>query len=88
MPNQAKQAEVRLSTPTSWRKALRAATRPDKAPAVQPTPTPDDGRAAPGGMDGSQPSAPLRQAFRDLKRGVQDTDRGPEADSAYKKLKR
>jgi hypothetical protein len=35
----------------------------------------------------SPPRAEIAQASRDLKRGLQDTDRGPEADSTYRKLK-
>lgn len=35
----------------------------------------------------SPPRADIEQASRDLKRGLQDTDRGPLADSAYRKLK-
>jgi hypothetical protein len=33
------------------------------------------------------PSEHGRQAYRDLARGLQDTDRGPPADQAYKKQK-
>ena len=40
------------------------------------------------GMTGGIPSAPVQQAHRDLRRGLQDTDRGPEADVTYRKLKR
>jgi len=38
------------------------------------------------GMTGGVPSARVQQGARDLKRGVQDTSRAPEADNAYKKL--
>lgn len=34
------------------------------------------------------PSEKVRQGYRDLKRGLQDTSRAPEADAAYKKLKK
>ena len=34
------------------------------------------------------PSAPVQQAYRDVKRGLQDTDRGAEAGRTYQKLKR
>jgi len=40
------------------------------------------------GMTGGIASAPMQQAHRDLARGLQDTDRGPEADRTYRKLKR
>jgi hypothetical protein len=39
------------------------------------------------GMTGGIASAPMQQAHRDLARGLQDTDRGPEADRTYRKLK-
>mgnify|MGYP000883657170 CR=1 FL=1 len=84
---------MRLNNPdagtvSSWQKANR--THPSKLlvpkPADPKTPKPDE-RDAPAGMTGDHPSAPLRQAHRDLQRGLQDTDRGPVADRAYKKLK-
>ena len=34
------------------------------------------------------PSGPVQQAYRDLTRGMQDTDRGPEAGRLYRKLKK
>lgn len=40
------------------------------------------------GAIGEEPAAPLQQAHRDLTRGLQDTDRGAEADRTYRKLKR
>ena len=40
------------------------------------------------GMTGGVPSARVQQGQRDLKRGVQDTSRAPEADAAYDKLKK
>ena len=39
------------------------------------------------GMTGGAASEPMQQAHRDLARGLQDTDRGPEADRTYQKLK-
>jgi hypothetical protein len=33
------------------------------------------------------PSEPIRQAYRDVVRGLKDTDRGPVAGHAYRKLK-
>jgi hypothetical protein len=38
-------------------------------------------------MTGGEPDALVEQAYRDVKRGLQDTDRGPPADKAYQKLK-
>ncbi len=40
------------------------------------------------GMTGGVTSVPMQQAHKDLARGLQDTDRGPVADHAYRKLKR
>ena len=40
------------------------------------------------GMTGGVPSADVQQGHRDLKRGLQDTTRAPEADAAYRKLKK
>jgi len=38
-------------------------------------------------MTGGVPSERVKQAHRDVSRGVQDTSRAPEADQAYRKLK-
>ena len=40
------------------------------------------------GVTGSIPSEAVRQGYRDVKRGIQDTSRAPEADAAYDKLKK
>jgi hypothetical protein len=40
------------------------------------------------GMTGDVPSERMQQGHRDLKRGLQDTSRAPEADRAYRKLRR
>ena len=40
------------------------------------------------GMTDGISSASMKQAHEDLSRGLQDTDRGPEADRTYKKLQR
>ncbi|RYF28114.1 MAG: hypothetical protein EOO33_02010 [Comamonadaceae bacterium] len=39
------------------------------------------------GMTDDHPDANVQQAYRDVKRGLQDTDRGPPSDQAYKKQK-
>lgn len=39
-------------------------------------------------MTGGEPDAQVQQAYRDVKRGLQDTDRGPVAHKAYQKQKR
>ena len=39
------------------------------------------------GSTGGVPSAAMQQAYKDVKRGLQDTSRGAAADSAYQKLK-
>lgn len=40
------------------------------------------------GATGAVPSEKVRQGYRDLKRGLQDTSRAPEADATYDKLKK
>lgn len=40
------------------------------------------------GMTDGIPSDAMQQAHRDLRRGLQDTDRGPVTDRTYQKLKR
>lgn len=40
------------------------------------------------GMTGGVQNGLVQQGARDLKRGMQDTSRAPEAENAYKKLKR
>lgn len=40
------------------------------------------------GATGGVPSEKVRQGYRDVKRGLQDTSRAPEADAAYDKLKK
>lgn len=38
-------------------------------------------------MTHGQPDVQVQQAYRDVQRGLQDTDRGPPADKAYQKQK-
>ena len=40
------------------------------------------------GVTGGVPSTVVQQGSRDLKRGIVDTSRAPEAEAAYRKLKR
>jgi len=40
------------------------------------------------GATDAVPSEKVQQAYRDLKRGLQDTSRAPEANAAYDKLKK
>jgi hypothetical protein len=40
------------------------------------------------GMTGGVQSPVVQQGARDLKRGLQDTSRAPEAEAAYRKLKK
>lgn len=51
------------------------------------TPLPNE-RDESSGATAGVPSRQVQQAHRDLQRGVRDTDRGPPADEAYRKLKR
>lgn len=39
------------------------------------------------GMTDGQPDAQVEQAYRDVSRGLQDTDRGPPSERAYQKQK-
>ncbi len=39
------------------------------------------------GTTGGVPSAAVQQAYKDVKRGLQDTSRGAAANAAYEKLK-
>ena len=39
------------------------------------------------GATGGLPSGAIQQAHKDVQRGLSDTDRGPAADRAYRKLK-
>jgi hypothetical protein len=41
-----------------------------------------------GGMTGGVPSREDQQGHRDLKRGIEDTSRAPEADETYRQLKK
>ncbi|MNV98835.1 hypothetical protein D3C71_1941340 [compost metagenome] len=38
-------------------------------------------------MTHGKPDAQVEQAYRDVQRGLQDTDKGPPADKAYQKQK-
>ena len=77
-------------------------TRPKIKPEVDPSQSgvdltsPADSTAPPMpherdegvGMTGDVPSERVRQGHGDLKRGLQDTSRAPEADRAYRKLRK
>lgn len=71
----------------------RNASAPARQRADPPTPVPS-GPALPHERDegtdmtGGVPSPVVQQGARDLKRGLEDTSRGPEADRACKKLKK
>ena len=67
----------------------RPVPTPVATPAVEPPGhlLPHQRDQLPGATDGIV-SVPMQQAFRDLSRGLVDTDRGVEADRAYRKLKR
>jgi len=56
--------------------------------AKQRAPTMPHERDEHAGVTGGVPSTRVQQGGRDLKRGVQDTSRAPEADTAYRKLKK
>lgn len=55
---------------------------------TRPKPALPHERDESGSMTGGLPSESMQQAHRDLERGLQDTDRGPEMNRTYRKLKR
>lgn len=61
----------------------------DDEPGAEPTqphlPHERDQRA---NMTDGNPDAQVQQAWEDVERGLQDTDRGPPSDDAYRKLKK
>ena len=59
-----------------------------QSPAASTSPAMPHERDESTGMTGGVPSERVQQGQRDLKRGVQDTSRAPEADTAYRKLKK
>lgn len=66
---------------------------PPRQRAKPPTPAPSEPalpheRDEGTGMTGGVPSEVVQQGARDLTRGLEDTSRAPEADRAYKKLKK
>ena len=67
----------------------RPAPTPVATPAVEPAGhlLPHQRDELSGATDGIV-SVPMQQAYRDLSRGLVDTDRGVVADRAYRKLKR
>ena len=64
----------------------RNPSAPAKGPVAGPE-LPHD-RDEKSGSTGGVPSPRVEQGARDLKRGLQDTSRAPEADQAYRKLKK
>ncbi len=71
----------------STRAASSSRSRPP-TPTPSPRPSLPHERDESSDMTGGEPSESMRQAHRDLARGLKNTDRGPEADRAYRKLKR
>jgi len=69
---------------------------PDRSPSGVDLTSPEDSTVPPlpherdegVGMTGGVPSERVRQGHRDLKRGLQDTSRAPEAERAYRKLRK
>ncbi|MBV7429810.1 hypothetical protein KW843_17115 [Acidovorax sp. sif1233] len=81
------QPSVNTTTPQS------PATAGRRTPQAAPPPESADKPKLPHERDESvdmthgQPDAQVEQAYRDVQRGLQDTDRGPPADKAYQKQK-
>ncbi len=59
----------------------------DPSPATQDKPKLPHERDESVDMTHGKPDAQVEQAYRDVQRGLQDTDRGPPADKAYQKQK-
>jgi hypothetical protein len=66
---------------------LNKKTKPGLVPAQSEPKLPHE-RDESVSTTGAEPSDKVEQASRDLARGLQDTDRGPEIDGTYRKLKR
>lgn len=74
-------------TPTPARKSIIRVRAPGAVTrVVTKLPLPHE-RDESVGTTGGIASAPMKQAFKDLSNGIQDTDRSAEADRTYKKLK-
>ncbi|MDR7376237.1 hypothetical protein J2X19_000895 [Rhodoferax ferrireducens] len=65
----------------------RKGSAPDSPPPDTHPKLPHERDQSVEATDGT-PSVEVEQAYRDVSRGLQDTDRGPEADRTYKKLQR
>ncbi len=70
---------------TKKRTASKPAAPPTPVPSEPPLPHERDESSR---MTGGVPSKVVQQGARDLNRGLEDTSRSPEADRAYKKLKK
>ena len=68
------------------KKSVNTRTRIDADASKSAAKLPHEQDESVGMTDGISSTA-MQQAHKDLARGLLDTDRGPEADRAYKKLK-
>lgn len=76
------------SVDTTRRQAPAPSTQgPLKVPDGEGTPKLPHERDESVDMTHGEPDAQIEQAYRDVQRGLQDTDRGPPADKAYQKQK-
>lgn len=73
--------------PSPLNKTTHARRRPTLGLPKQPAPKLPHERDESIDVVGTVPSEPMKQASRDIKRGLTDTDRGAEAGRTYKKLK-
>lgn len=62
-------------------------TEPGEPPNSQERPKLPHERDESVDMTHGKPDAQVEQAYRDVQRGLQDTDKGPPADKAYQKQK-
>lgn len=69
------------------RKTPEAAHRSDPSDPAAPEPKLPHEHDQSVGMTDGQRDATVEQAYRDVQRGIQDTDRGPPSEKAYQKQK-
>lgn len=78
-----------MTRPSTHQRADDGAPGATTAPAAEANrpPLPHD-RDEKAGATGGVPSPTVQQGARDVARGLSDTTRAPEADAAYRKLKK
>ncbi|WP_394787090.1 hypothetical protein [Rhodoferax sp.] len=77
--------EKSVNTPRPANPAPGSTTGNTDTPTANTPKLPHEHDESVANTDGT-PDVQVQQAYRDVKRGLQDTSRGAEADTAYKKL--